>query len=76
MNLSTLDGKFAVCRLNADAAEPGWIDRKQFWTVTRTTEELSIVCAERGVPSEVKAERGWRVIKVEGPLDFGLTGIL
>ena len=28
------------------------------------------------MPQEVKSERGWRCFKVEGPLDFELTGIL
>jgi hypothetical protein len=28
------------------------------------------------VPEDVKSERGWRCFMIEGPLDFGLTGIL
>lgn len=47
-----------------------------FCSITRTNEELSIVCAENVVPQEVKQVTGWRAFKVEGPLDFALTGIL
>ena len=47
-----------------------------FVSITRTRDELSIVCNERNVPSGVKVDRGWRVLKVEGPLDLSLTGIL
>ena len=28
------------------------------------------------MPEGVRCEAGWRCLKVEGPLDFGLTGIL
>jgi hypothetical protein len=48
----------------------------EFWCVARTSEELSIVVEERSVPEGVRCERGWRGLKVAGPLDFGLTGIL
>jgi hypothetical protein len=44
--------------------------------VTRTDEELSIVLPEDSVPMDWKAERGWRCLKVLGPLDLGLVGIL
>jgi hypothetical protein len=44
--------------------------------VTRSPEELSVVCEQDQVPADVRAERGWRLLQVRGPLDFGLTGIL
>lgn len=34
------------------------------------------MCESRHVPAGIRAEPGWRVLKVEGPLDFSLTGIL
>jgi len=34
------------------------------------------VCDASVVPPDVTVESGWRAIKVEGPLDFGLTGVL
>lgn len=80
--LSLLPETLAVARLPADAALPGWIDWSDpFVTVSRTRDELSVVCPEARLPPDfeadnVKAERGWRGFKVEGPLDFALTGIL
>ena len=50
--------------------------RSAFWSVTKTQSELSIVCLEGHIPDDVKAERGWRILKVEGPLDFSMTGVL
>src|SRR4051794_11207396 len=76
MKLSILDGTFAICRLSPDDAVPEWINKNRFWTVTRQTDELSIVCAQENIPTTVKAERDWMIIKIEGPLDFGLTGVL
>jgi len=76
LRLSLLDGLFAVCRLSASEPVPGWAQRGPFFSISRTPEELSIVCEERAVPSGVKAEAGWRCLKVEGPLDFSVTGVL
>jgi len=77
MNLSLQKDRLAVCQLASDAAIPVWAAGKAaFSSISRTSEELSIVCPESVVPADVKAEAGWRVFKVDGPLDFALTGIL
>jgi len=39
-------------------------------------DELSVVCPEGRVPPGVALEGGWRALRVEGPLDFALTGVL
>jgi len=75
--LSLLPETLAVARLPAGSPLPGWIDwADPFVTVSRTSDEMSVVCLEARVPAETQAERGWRGFKVEGPLDFALTGIL
>lgn len=66
----------AVCRLDPQAAVPLWAMQGSFWSLTRTAEELSIVCRQENVPNEIQAEGDWRALKVEGPLDFALIGIL
>lgn len=77
MNLSLEKDRFAICQLAADASIPAWASSKgAFVSMSRTSEELSIVCLERAVPQEVKQQKGWRLLKVDGPLDFALTGIL
>jgi hypothetical protein len=76
ITLDLLPGTFAVARFTADAPVPGWADRGTFVSITRTPDELSIVCEEAAVPDDVIAQRGFRCLKVHGPLDFGLTGIL
>jgi hypothetical protein len=78
--LRLLPGRFAVCRLAADEAIPGWIPGwatgGPFSSVTRTAGELSIVCAEGLAPEGTKIEAGWRTFQMAGPLEFSLTGIL
>jgi len=76
LQLSILPNKLAVCRLDKNAQIPSWAMKSEFSSITRTGDELSIVCIENQVPSNIKAEKGWRAFKVEGPLDFSLTGIL
>ncbi len=76
LKLKFLPERYAVCRLWPDAELPGWAVGGSFYSVTRTPDELSIVCEEPLVPDAVTAERGWRCLMVEGPLDFSLTGIL
>lgn len=76
MRLRLLPGSYAVARLDPSTTLPPWATSGGFWSVTRAGSELSIVCAEAAVPSEVTAERGWRALAVAGPLDFAVTGIL
>ncbi len=76
MNLKILDKDFAVCRLSAESIIPDWALPSSFLSISRTPTELSIVCEGELVPLDVKSEKGWRILKVEGTLDFSLTGIL
>ncbi|EAX48395.1 conserved hypothetical protein [Thermosinus carboxydivorans Nor1] len=47
-----------------------------FFSITKTVDELSIVCPEGVVPENVLCEKGWKILKIQGTLDFGLVGIL
>lgn len=80
LTLSILAGRYTICRLGAGEAVPDWAQPApgagRFVSITRTGDELSIVCAEAAVPDRVRSDRGWRVLAVEGPLDFSLTGVL
>ena len=49
----------------------------EFWFIARTDEEISLVCRTEDVPAgAVEREDGWRGFRVEGVLDFSLTGVL
>ena len=74
--LTIIPGTFAVCRLAPDAPVPAWAWTGEIASVTRTSDELSIVCRADAVPDGVRCESGWRCLRVEGPLDFALTGVM
>ena len=77
LTFSALPGRYAICRLPAHSAAPAWAtDSPEFFSVTRTHDELSVVCPEQRVPSEVHASRGWLCLKLHGPFPFSETGIL
>lgn len=74
--LSLLADVYAICRLDPGAEMPVWSLEGELSSITRTGDELSIVCAQRYVPADVRHEGGWRALKVEGPLDFSCVGVL
>jgi hypothetical protein len=69
-------GSFVVCRFAANAPVPEWILTGPFTSVTRTADELSIVCGVESVPEQHKPEVPWICFKLEGPFSFMQTGIL
>jgi hypothetical protein len=71
-----LDGRFAVCRLAPGSPLPAAPERAAFWCLAITPEEISLVCEESLAPRSESVERTWRAIKIAGPLDFALQGVL
>lgn len=76
--LDVLPVHLQVCRLNHDAPIPSWLPRTSspLTAIVRTADELSIVCPAAEVPADVRHEGPWRALRVAGPLDFALVGIL
>jgi hypothetical protein len=69
-------GEYAVVQLDASAPLPAWLPLAPFWTITRAADELSMVCAAEAVPFDVSHENGWRLLRLQGPFPFDLSGIL
>ncbi|MEJ2855814.1 MULTISPECIES: ACT domain-containing protein [unclassified Saccharothrix] len=70
-------GEYTVARLPADAAvPPGLLDHAGLVSVTRTPDELSIVCPSEHAPDSGDVQAQWRLLTVRGPLEFTLTGIM
>jgi hypothetical protein len=74
--LGLLPYRLAVCRLGPEELLPPWARGGAFSSVTRTPEELSVVCEETLVPEGTRAERGWRALQMKGQFAFTETGIL
>ncbi len=67
---------FAICRLDKDAPIPDWAFQGGLFSITRTKDELSIVCPQINVPKGILCNQGWSCLKIKGPLDLSLTGII
>lgn len=74
--LTLLPYDLAICRLEPGEPMPTWAFDAPFAAVTRTPNEWSVICPAPHVPATATAEHGWTGLRVEGPLDFALTGIL
>jgi hypothetical protein len=76
LSLRQFAERFAVCRLEKDSPIPAWAASNDFLSITRTADELSIVCLERAVPEGLRCERGWRCLRIAGALDFSAIGVV
>lgn len=77
--LTLLPGRFVVCRFPPDAALPAWAfhESAHVWSITRTPDELSVVCDEDDVPPSVEpAALRWRAFRVDGPIPFEEIGVI
>jgi len=68
--------ELAVVRLPAGRAIPSWGHRGLLSSVTRTPDELSVVCGWSAVPDDVVRVGPWCAFRVEGPLDFSMVGVV
>jgi hypothetical protein len=76
LSLLVLGETFAISTLKRDTPLPGWATASEFFSITRTYDELSIVCPQGAIPAGVEINKNWRCLKVQGPLGFSITGIL
>ena len=77
MKLEAVGVRLAVCRLDAGSDVPPWVDQsREFTSVTRTIDELSVVCSREYVPEGVPMEGPWRAFKVKGPIVMTLIGVV
>jgi len=76
VRLSRLAGSYAVSRLEPGAAIPGWADGTGFVSISRSSEELSIVCPADRVPAYIRQDADWACYRFVGPFAFDETGIV
>jgi hypothetical protein len=76
LTLKLVEGTFAICRLGGADAVPPWATSGELFSITRSPDELSIVCRQDRVPDGIRCERGWRCLRVAGTIPFSAVGIL
>ncbi len=76
LKLLGVAGSFAVCKLPTGSPIPPWATTGDFFSVTRTADELSVVCRQETVPEGVVCERDWLCLRVGGSMPFSVVGVL
>lgn len=74
--LSILPGQYGICHFAKNDLIPNWVEDVSFASITRTPDELSILCPQEKIPGGILVEENWRIFKVKGPLGFILTGVV
>ena len=74
--LTVLSETFMIHKLSPDASIHEKILKSNYYSVSKTENELSLVCSEEIEVQSLQSSKGWKCIKVNGPLNFNLTGIL
>jgi hypothetical protein len=75
MQLSIIKGTYTIHRLAANAPLPA-IPSNGFFNIVKTDEELSVVCLDSISIDSEKSETGWALIKLQGPFEFSMTGVI
>lgn len=76
LTLQLLPGRYAICQLPAGAETPAWAQRDELLAIVYTPEELSLVCMQKCVPPETRAQRDWRALRVNGVLELTMVGVM
>jgi hypothetical protein len=78
MNLKILDAKYSIYKFKIESSLPAWIYSSEFYSITKTSDEVSVVTTQTDLASEeiIGKSDEWRIIKIKGPLDFDQVGII
>ena len=77
MQLIVLKKKYSIYRFANESHLPDWIYLSDFYSITKTKDELSVVTLQDITDSEnTISSKDWRIIKIAGPLDLSLIGII
>jgi hypothetical protein len=77
LNLIVLGKKYSIYKFLNQTVLPSWIYASDFYSITGTKDELSVVAAQNdNITDNIKCNKNWRILKISGPLDFSLVGII
>jgi hypothetical protein len=76
-NLIVFEKRYSINKFRKDAVLPEWVYSSEFCSLTRTQDELSVVTVQNDHLSDcIACSKDWRILKIEGPLDFSLIGVI
>ena len=74
--LSILEETYIIHKLDQSTNLPEGLNESEFYSLSNSREELSLVCPEQILIQSENSSPNWKCLKVAGPLDLKLTGIL
>lgn len=74
--LSILPETMGICHLDGKSPVPEWIKDLTFYSVTKTSDELSLVCPQDKIPGGILFEKDWRAFKLEGDVGLESVGVI
>lgn len=77
LTLSILSQKLGICHFEKNSPIPEWATKGEFFSITRTNQELSVVYPQEKIPAGVLFEKDWRAFRLEGFLEgLYIVGII
>ena len=76
IHLKKLPGLYAISQLPSSNSIPDWVDGEGFVSISRTADELSLICLAERVPNTVRSDKGWICFMFQGPFEFDAAGVL
>jgi hypothetical protein len=76
LTINILPDTYSIYRFKSESEIPGWIYSSEFCSITKTKDEISVVASQADEAVDLQCNRDWRVLKIAGPLDFSLIGIV
>ena len=74
--LSILEETYIIHKLDQSTNLPEELIECEFYSLSNSQEEMSLVCPEQILIQSENSSPNWKCLKVAGPLDLNLTGIL
>ncbi len=77
LNFVVLPKKYSIYRFRVDSILPDWIYLSDFYSITKTNEELSVIAVQKDfVFDNMIKNDDWRIFKIVGPLDFSFVLVI
>jgi hypothetical protein len=76
IRLKQLEGIYAIAQIDHREKIPEWVDGDGFVSISRTDDELSLVCLQQRIPPEITIDKEWTCFKFLGPFAFGDAGVI
>ncbi len=76
LHLQVIPDRYGIIKLPSTSDIPSWVLDCSVYNITKTPDELSIVCSQNVIPEEILCERGWKGLRVMGHLSFNSTGVV